>query len=162
MNTPADHTSPADLPAETSGSISHSPAPASQPGGRQPLILLVDDEVDVSLVARTRLEVNGFAVMTAEDGEQALARFHERRPDLVLLDLRMPRMDGCQVCQVLKSDPDSRSVPIIMFSASSSQTLGMERKCMELGADDYIRKPYSAEELMAKIRLHLPRPELNR
>ncbi len=112
-------------------------------------------------MARTRLEVNGFEVITAEDGEEALVRFRERRPDLVLLDLRMPKMDGYQVCQVLKSDPGTSSVPIIMFSASSSQSLGSERECMELGADDYIRKPYSAEELVAKVRLHLPRRKPN-
>ena len=112
-------------------------------------------------MARTRLVVNGFEVITAEDGEEALVRFRERRPDLVLLDLRMPKMDCYQVCQVLKSDPGTSSVPIIMFSASSSQSLGSERECMELGADDYIRKPYSAEELVAKVRLHLPRRKPN-
>jgi CheY-like chemotaxis protein len=120
-----------------------------------PLILLADDEADVALVARTRLEVNGFEVETAEDGAEALVRFRVRRPDLLLLDLRMPKMDGYQVCQVLKSDPGTSDVPIIIFSASSSQSRELERKCMELGADDYIRKPYSAEELITKVRLHL-------
>ena len=127
--------------------------PAADSG--RPFILLADDEADVSLVARTRLEVNGFEVETADDGEDALAQFRRRRPDLLLLDLRMPKLDGYQVCQVLKSDPCTSDVPIIIFSASSSQSRELERKCMELGADDYIRKPYSAEELITKVRLHL-------
>ncbi len=129
-------------------------SPLATPAAR-PFILLADDEADVSLVARTRLEVNGFEVETAEDGAEAIARFRVRRPDLLLLDLRMPKMDGYQVCKVLKSDPDTSNVPIIIFSASSSQSRDLERKCLELGADDYIRKPYSADELIAKIRLYL-------
>ena len=133
------------------------PPPVSFPQRKRPLILLADDEADISIVARTRLEVSGFEVESAEDGEEALARFRTRRPDLVLLDLRMPKMDGYQVCRVLKSDPGTSSVPVIIFSASSSQSRETERKCMELGADDYIRKPYSAEELVAKVRLHLTR-----
>jgi CheY-like chemotaxis protein len=132
-------------------------APASSAQRPRPLVLLADDEADILLVAKTRLEVSGFDVESAEDGAEALARFHARRPDLVLLDLRMPKMDGCQVCQVLKSDPGTSSVPVVIFSASSSKSQEMERECLELGADDYIRKPYSAEELIAKVRLHLTR-----
>ena len=131
------------------------PDPAALASRLSPCILLADDEADVSLVAKTRLEVNGFDVETAEDGEEALVRFRARRPDLVLLDLRMPMMDGYQVCKALKSDPETSDVPIIIFSASSSQSRDLERKCMELGANDYIRKPYSAEELITKVRLHL-------
>jgi two-component system alkaline phosphatase synthesis response regulator PhoP len=123
----------------------------------RPLILLADDEEDVSLVARTRLEVNGFEVVTAADGAEALDRFRERRPDLVLLDLRMPRMNGYEVCQVLKTDPATRDVPVIIFSASSSQSQELERRCLELGADDYIRKPYNAEQLVARVRKQLAR-----
>lgn len=133
------------------------PPPASSRQRKRPLVLLADDEADISLVARTRLEVSGFEVESAEDGMEALARFRVRRPDLVLLDLRMPRMDGYQVCRVLKSDPTTSGVPVIIFSSSSSQSRETERKCMELGADDYIRKPYSAEELVTKVRLHLAR-----
>lgn len=110
------------------------------------------------LVARTRLEVNGFEVVTAEDGEQALARFRERRPNLVLLDLKMPRMDGLQVCRILKADPSTRDVPIIVFSSSGCKYEADLQKCLELGASDCIRKPYLAEELLAKVRLHLAPP----
>jgi CheY-like chemotaxis protein len=123
----------------------------------RPRILLADDEDDVTLVTRTRLEVNGFDVVTAADGEEALNRFRETRPDLVLLDLRMPKLDGYQVCRTLKSDPATRAVPVIIFSASSSHAVALERKCLELGADDYIRKPYQSDELLAKIRRQLAR-----
>jgi CheY-like chemotaxis protein len=122
---------------------------------RRARILLADDEQDVAAVARMRLEVNGYEVVTAADGAEAIARFDSCRPDLVLLDLRMPKLDGYQVCQVLKSDPATRAVPVIIFSASSSQALALERKCLELGADDFVRKPYTSEDLLAKVRLHL-------
>jgi DNA-binding response OmpR family regulator len=102
-----------------------------------------------------RLELNGFEVITADDGEEALARFRESRPDLVLLDLRMPRLDGYGVCSALKTDPATKGVPIIIFSASSSSSLALEKKCLDLGADDCIRKPHTPEELLAKIRRQL-------
>ncbi|MBM3321895.1 response regulator [candidate division WOR-3 bacterium] len=122
----------------------------------RPRVLLADDERDIALVARMRLEVNGYDVATAADGAEALERFESFRPDLVLLDLRMPKLDGYQVCRALKSNPATRSVPVIIFSASSSQALALERKCLELGADDFVRKPYSSEDLLAKVRRHLP------
>lgn len=118
----------------------------------KPLILLADDEADVSLVTRTRLEASGFEVVAAENGEEALARFRERRPDLVLLDLKMPRLDGYQLCRIIKSDPATCSVPVILFSASSAYSLALRDKCLELGADDHLRKPYAADELLSKVR----------
>lgn len=123
----------------------------------RPLILLADDETDVALVASTRLEVSGYEVVIAADGEEALALFRSRRPDLVLLDILMPRLDGFQVCSIIKSDPATRDVPVIIFSASSSHSLSLERKCIEMGADECIRKPYSGEELLAKIEHQLAR-----
>ncbi len=122
---------------------------------RRPRILLADDERDIALVARMRLEVNGYEVLTVADGAEALERLPTFRPDLVLLDLRMPKLDGYQVCRALKSNPATRSVPVIIFSASSSQALALERKCLELGADDFVRKPYTSEDLLAKVRHHL-------
>ncbi len=121
----------------------------------RPKILLADDEQDIALVARMRLEVSGYEVATAADGAEAIERFESFQPDLVLLDLRMPKLDGYQVCRMLKSNPATRSVPVIIFSASSSQALALERKCLELGADDFVRKPYSSEELLAKVRRYL-------
>ncbi|MEO0077997.1 MAG: response regulator [candidate division WOR-3 bacterium] len=122
---------------------------------RRPRILLADDERDIVLVTQVRLEVNGYEVLTVADGAEALERFATFNPDLVLLDLRMPKLDGYQVCRALKSNPATRSVPVIIFSASSSQALALERKCLELGADDFVRKPYTSEDLLAKVRRHL-------
>jgi CheY-like chemotaxis protein len=117
----------------------------------KPLILLADDEVDVALVAQTRLEVSGYEVVTAADGEEALRLFESVRPDLVLLDILMPRLDGFQVCAAIRSGAVRSDVPIIIFSASSSHSLSLEKKCLEMGADACIRKPYPAEELLAHI-----------
>jgi CheY-like chemotaxis protein len=126
----------------------------------RPRILLADDEADIALVARTRLEVNGFEVVTAADGEEALKRFRESRPDLVLLDLKMPKLGGEEVCRILKSSPDTASVPVILFSASSSSQVALERLIDELKADGYIRKPYTSEELLNKVCQHLTRPRV--
>lgn len=123
----------------------------------RPLVLLADDEADIAIVARTRLEVNGFEVVTATDGEEALERFRERRPDIVLLDLKMPCLSGEDVCRRLKLSPETSDVPIIIFSASSTSPVALERLRTELGADDFIRKPYGSDELLSKIRMHLAR-----
>ncbi|MEO0080457.1 MAG: response regulator [candidate division WOR-3 bacterium] len=117
----------------------------------RPLILLADDEPDVVMVTRARLELNGFRVVTAQDGEEVLTLFRENPPDLLLLDLKMPRLDGYQVCRRLKANPATCHVPIIIFSASSSRSEMLERLCLELGADDYLRKPFVSEELLAKV-----------
>lgn len=116
-----------------------------------PRILLADDDADVLLVTRTRLEVSGYEVITAADGTQALERFGQTRPDLVLLDLCMPQLDGYQVCKSLKSDPATASTPVIIFSASSSHAAALAQTCAEIGADDHIRKPFHSQELLDKI-----------
>ncbi len=121
----------------------------------KPLILIAEDEKDIALVARVRLEANGFEVITAPDGEQALAALRQRRPDLVLLDLKMPKLDGYQVCRILKNDPTTSPIPIILFSASSTHEVALRDKSLQLGANDCIRKPYSPEELISKIRQQL-------
>jgi CheY-like chemotaxis protein len=122
------------------------------PAVNTPRILLADDDADVLLVTRTRLEVSGFDVVTAADGRQALDRFKENRPDLVLLDLCMPLLDGYQVCKILKSDPATACVPVIVFSASSSHASALARTCTEIGADDHVRKPFQSQDLLNKIK----------
>lgn len=117
-----------------------------------PLILIADDEADIALVTGARLEAAGYRVQTAPDGEVALRLFRERKPDLVLLDLRMPRIDGYQFCKIVKTDPESRHVPIILFSASSSYARDLKEKCMALGADGYIRKPFTSKVLLGEVR----------
>jgi DNA-binding response OmpR family regulator len=117
-----------------------------------PLILVVDDEPKVSRLARDYLEKNGFRVLTAGDGQTALAAARRERPDLVILDLMLPQVDGREVCRILRRESD---VPIIMLTALSEeidQVTGLE-----IGADDYITKPFSPRALVARVRALLRR-----
>ena len=116
------------------------------------LILVVDDEPRVARLARDYLEKNGFRVLTAGDGRSALAAARREKPDLVILDLRLPQMDGREVCRILRRESD---VPIIMLTALSEeidQVTGLE-----IGADDYITKPFSVRALVARVRALLRR-----
>lgn len=116
------------------------------------LILLVDDEPLIVQQARDYLEHGGFRVLSAGDGKQALAVARQARPDLVVLDLNLPGLDGLDVCRALRRESD---VPIIMLTARVEETdrlIGLE-----LGADDYIVKPFSPRELVARVRVILRR-----
>jgi DNA-binding response OmpR family regulator len=115
-------------------------------------ILVVDDELDIVKVVRAYLEQNGFRVITASDGQQALAVFRHERPDLIVLDLNLPKMDGLDVCRAIRHES---SVPIIMLTARVEETdrlIGLE-----IGADDYIVKPFSPREVVARVRTVLRR-----
>ena len=117
-------------------------------------ILVVDDELEIVRLVRAYLERAGFAVVTASEGRQALAVFRHERPNLVVLDLNLPGMDGLDVCRALRRDSD---VPIIMLTARLEETdrlIGLE-----LGADDYIVKPFSPREVVARVRTVLRRAE---
>lgn len=117
-----------------------------------PLILVVDDEPKVVRLARDYLEKNGFRVAMAADGQTALATARREKPDLVILDLMLPNIDGREVCRILRRESD---VPIIMLTALSEeidQVTGLE-----IGADDYIVKPFSPRALVARVRAHLRR-----
>ncbi|HLA08851.1 MAG TPA: response regulator transcription factor [Anaerolineales bacterium] len=116
------------------------------------LILVVDDEPKVARLARDYLEKNGFRVTTAGDGQSALAIARREKPDLVILDLMLPTIDGREVCRRLRRESD---VPIIMLTALSEeidQVTGLE-----IGADDYITKPFSVRALVARVRALLRR-----
>jgi two-component system, OmpR family, alkaline phosphatase synthesis response regulator PhoP len=125
--------------------------PAGAPPSPRPLVLLADDEPDIALVTRTRIQLNGYDVIVAGDGEIALAMIRQALPDLILLDLKMPKLDGFQVCKIVKSDPALRHIPVLLFSASSSYALSLEKQCLQLGADGYVRKPFDVRELLDKI-----------
>jgi two-component system alkaline phosphatase synthesis response regulator PhoP len=117
-----------------------------------PLILVVDDEPKVARLARDYLEKNGFRVTTAADGQSALTMTRREKPDLVILDLMLPHIDGREVCRTLRRESD---VPIIMLTALSEeidQVTGLE-----IGADDYITKPFSVRALVARVRALLRR-----
>lgn len=115
-------------------------------------ILVVDDEPTIVKQTRDYLERSGFRVVTAGDGKTALALANQERPDLIVLDLNLPGMDGLDVCRALRRDSD---VPIIMLTARVEETdrlIGLE-----LGADDYVIKPFSPRELVARVRAVLRR-----
>jgi DNA-binding response OmpR family regulator len=115
-------------------------------------ILLVDDEDSVQKLLTYPLERDGFRVVSARDGEEALARFAEERVDLVVLDIMLPKLDGLEVCKRLRAES---SVPIIMLTARDDEfdtVLGLE-----LGADDYITKPFSIREFRSRVRALLRR-----
>jgi two-component system alkaline phosphatase synthesis response regulator PhoP len=118
----------------------------------QGLILVVDDEPKIVKQARDYLEKSGFRVVAAGDGQTALAMARHDRPDLVVLDLNLPEVDGLDVCRALRRESD---VPIIMLTArvgEADRLIGLE-----LGADDYITKPFSPRELVARVRAVLRR-----
>jgi two-component system alkaline phosphatase synthesis response regulator PhoP len=115
-------------------------------------ILVVDDEPKITQLVRDYLESAGFGVVTAGDGREALMRAHTERPDLVILDLGLPQLDGLDVTRSLRRDGD---LPIIMLTARDDETdklIGLE-----LGADDYVTKPFSPRELVARVRAVLRR-----
>ncbi len=117
-------------------------------------ILVVDDEPTLRETLAEALDADGFRVITAADGREALAQFREHRPELVVLDLMLPELSGVEVCRILRQES---GVPILMLTAKSSEidkVLGLE-----LGADDYVTKPFSLRELTARIRALLRRTE---
>lgn len=113
-------------------------------------ILLVDDEVNFVDVVRTRLEGNKYQVITAYDGEEALERVKEDRPDLIILDIMMPKISGFDVCRKLKIDPNYKDIPIIMLTAKFQAN--DKNFCIAMGADAYITKPFESQALLDKIR----------
>jgi DNA-binding response OmpR family regulator len=120
----------------------------------QALILVVDDEPKIVRLARDYLERDGFRVLSAGDGPTALAMARSERPDLIVLDIMLPGMDGWEVCRRLRQETDA---PIIMLTAraeESDQIVGLE-----LGADDYITKPFSPRALVARVRAVLRRSQ---
>ncbi len=112
-------------------------------------ILAVDDEPELTALMQFHLEHAGYAVGTAANGWEALACVRERRPDLILLDLMLPDLDGFGVCEILRRDPLTATIPVIIVSSwisGDSRQLGLE-----LGALDYITKPFSPHELVARV-----------
>lgn len=113
-------------------------------------VLVVDDEPNIVLSLEFLMEQAGFEVITAEDGEQALARVEDTRPDLLLLDISLPGISGFDVLERLRSKEATAQLPIIMLTAHGRD---VEReKGMALGADDYITKPFSTQSLVEKVK----------
>jgi len=113
-------------------------------------ILVVDDEPNIVLSLEFLMKQAGFQVRTASDGEAALAAVAAEAPDLMLLDVMMPRKNGYEVCQAIRANPDWKGIRIIMLTAKGRE---VEReKGLALGADDYITKPFSTQEVVERVR----------
>ena len=112
-------------------------------------ILVVDDEVYLLQILDFSLGAEGYDVVTAEDGEQAINKAKSEQPDLIVLDIMMPKVDGYEACRKLKQDPSMKDVPVILLTAKGRD---IDRKLgLEVGADDYITKPFSPNKLLEKI-----------
>jgi putative two-component system response regulator len=116
-------------------------------------ILIVDDDEDVLLIVQTILDNAGYTAVLARNGREAVEKAIDGQPDLILLDVMMPGMDGYEVCRRLKRDPRTMGIPVIFLTAKSD--VGDEEKGLELGAADYIAKPISPPIVMARLKIHL-------
>ncbi len=116
-------------------------------------ILIVDDEPDLLRVACFRLEKSGYQVSSAVNGQEAIELAGKEYPDLILLDVRLPLMEGPDVCSRIKNDAKLKHIPVILFTAS---TLNIHERVAACGAQGYILKPFSAEELINKIKEFIP------
>jgi DNA-binding response OmpR family regulator len=113
-------------------------------------ILVVEDEADVAELLRYHLGKEGYEVVIAPTGTEAVKRARELRPELILLDLMVPQLNGWEVCRRLKAETDTRAIPIIMVTGRAEE--GDKVLGFELGADDYVTKPFSPRELVARVR----------
>jgi two-component system phosphate regulon response regulator PhoB len=121
----------------------------------KPKILVVDDEPDALEVLGFKLKEAGYAPLYAKDGARAIATARDERPALIVLDLMLPAVDGLEVCKILRRDPGTAAIPIIMLTARAGE---MDRVLgLELGADDYVTKPFSPRELVLRIKKLLGR-----
>jgi two-component system cell cycle response regulator DivK len=116
-------------------------------------ILVVEDQEDNRQILRDLLKSADYEMIEAVDGEQALAAVAKRRPDLILMDIQLPILDGYEVTRRIRADPTLRSIPII--AVTSYALSGDEAKARQAGCDDYVTKPYSPRQLLAKIREYL-------
>ena len=121
----------------------------------QPQVLLVEDEPAQREVLAYNLEAEGFGVAKAETGDDALMMVDETQPDVIILDWMLPGVSGIEICRRLKSNTDTRKIPVIMLTARSEEADRV--RGLETGADDYVIKPYSVIELMARVRTQLRR-----
>jgi len=112
-------------------------------------ILIIEDEPDLLKVTAVRLETSGYDTLVAETAEAALELLSKSKPDLILLDLLLPKMQGAELCKRLKAEPDTSHIPIIIFTAS---VILVQQRAKEMCADDYMIKPADSVELLFKIK----------
>lgn len=118
-------------------------------------ILVVDDENHIVELIKFNLEANGYEVISAFNGKEAIEKVSDEKPDLVILDLMLPKIDGIEVCRKVKGNNDTSDISIIMLTAKSDETDKIVG--LEIGADDYMTKPFSVKELMARVKAVLRR-----
>lgn len=116
-------------------------------------VLIVDDEPNIVLSLKFLISQQGYEVRTAGSGEEALQSLREKIPDLVLLDIMMPKPDGYEVCQTIRSTPEWKDIPVIMLTAKGRDV--ERQKGYAMGADDYLTKPFATHELVTKVRAML-------
>ena len=118
-------------------------------------ILIIEDEPDIIKMLEYNLKKEGFRITSASDGREALRRAEREHPDIIILDLMLPEIDGLEVCKTLKQSSDTADIPVIMLTAKAQETDKIVG--LELGADDYITKPFSIRELTARVKAVLRR-----
>jgi len=112
-------------------------------------ILIIEDEAELVKLIELRLKASNFEVISALDGEEGLKKAQSENPDLILLDIVMPKIDGYMVCRHLKDDPKTQRIPIIIITASGGKNL--QQRSRDAGADGLVIKPFEAEDLLSKI-----------
>ena len=120
-------------------------------------ILVVEDEPDTAELLEFHLENAGYKVTITEDGYQALKKIHKLRPDLLILDLMIPEIDGFEVCRLIRKDPANESLPVMMCTAKSDETSKIQG--LDFGADDYVTKPFSPREVVLRVKNLLKRSD---
>jgi DNA-binding response OmpR family regulator len=115
-----------------------------------PLVLVADDDEDILLLVTTRLKRDGFEIVQASNGDQALAVARERRPALAVLDIGMPGLDGVEVLEQIRADDDLRAMKVLLLTAKAQES--DVRRGFDAGADAYVKKPFSPADLSARVR----------
>ena len=116
----------------------------------EPLVLVADDDEDILLLVTTRLRRDGFEILSASSGDEALALARERRPVLAVLDIGMPGLDGVQVLEHIRADEDLQGIRVLLLTAKAQES--DVRRGFDAGADGYVKKPFSPAELSARVR----------
>ena len=124
-----------------------------------PTIMIVDDSKTIRRTAETLLQREGFFVVTAEDGFEALAKIAALKPDIIFVDIMMPRLDGYQACALIKNNPEFKNTPVIMLS--SKDGLFDKAKGRIVGSDQYVTKPFSKVEILEAVQAYIPTSALD-
>jgi DNA-binding response OmpR family regulator len=124
----------------------------------KPRILVVDDEAAIRLVLERILQPHGYRVVQSATGREALETVAAEKPDLMILDLNLPDMNGEEICRRIRKDPDIQSIPIMILTGRSAEGLSVE--CLDGGADDYVSKPFDIKEMVARVKALLRRPRI--